>query len=134
RATTLEENLAYYCNIHNYVAQQSGVLYSFSIPSFDAETYLRATNGTSFIAFFQGYPVPGTNEVFNRYSISSAEVELIQLFYIDTNLTYHRSPDCSHISGEITDTSSSQRGCAEKGAFACDYCFPDTGAHLGTKN
>lgn len=129
RATTLEENLAYYCNAHNYVAQQNGVLYSFSIPSFDAETYLRATNGTSFIAFFQGYPVPGTDEVFNRYSISSAEVELIQLFYIDTNLIYHRSPECSHISGEITDTSSSQRGCAEKGAYACNYCFPDTGAH-----
>lgn len=128
RAKTLEENLAYYCNAHNYVAQQNGVLYSFSIPSFDAETYLRATNGTSFIAFFQGYPVPGTDEVFNRFSISSAEVEMIQMFYIDADGIYHRSPECAHAS-EITDTSSSQYGCAQKGAFACDYCFPDTGAH-----
>ena len=72
--------------------------------------------------------MPGTDEVFNRYSISSAEVEMIQLFYIDDNFLYHRTDKCTHASN-IVDTSSSQRGCAEKGAYACDYCFPDTGAH-----
>ncbi len=128
RAVTLEDNLNYYCNAHNYVAQQQGVMYTFSIPSFDAETYLRSTQNTSFLAFFQGYAVPGTDEIFNRYSVANAEVEMAQLFYIDDTLTYHRDVDCKYAT-EITDSSASQSGCASKGAFACDACFPGLGAH-----
>lgn len=128
RALTLEENLNFYCNAHNFVAQQAGVLYSFSMPSLDAETYLRSTQGTSFLAFFQGYPVAGTDEVFNRYSVANAEVETSQIFYIDDTLTYHRSEDCRYAT-EITDSAASQSGCAQKGAFACDHCFPGLGAH-----
>lgn len=128
RAQELEAALNYYCNEHNYVAQQQGVLYNFSIPAFDAETYLRATEGTSFLAFFQGYPVPGTKEVFNRYSVSNAQVELIQAYYIDDTMTYHRREDCP-LATEIIDSAGSQYGAASKGAYACDQCYPDTGAH-----
>ena len=129
RAEQLEEALNYYCNEHNYVAQQQGILYTFSIPSFDAETYLRATEGTSFLAFFQGYPVPGTSgETFNRYSVSNAQVEMVQAYYIDDTLTYHSREDCP-LATEIIDSAGSQYGAAAKGAYACDRCYPDTGAH-----
>lgn len=127
RATTLEDALNYYCNEHNYVAQQEGILYSFSIPAFDAETYLRATEGTSFLAFFQGYPVPGTNEVFNRYSVSNAQVELLKAYYIDDTLTYHSVEDCPDAT-EIVDSAGSMYGAASKGAYACDRCCP-SGVH-----
>lgn len=128
RAVTLEDNLNYYCNAHNFVAQQQGVLYTFSIPAFDTETYLRSSQNTSFLAFFQGYPIPGTDEVFNRYSVSNAEVEMAQVFYIDDTLTYHRTENCKYAT-EITDSATTQSGCAAKGAYACDECFPGLGAH-----
>lgn len=128
RAASLEDSLNYYCSAHNLVAQQQGVMYTFSIPPFDAETYLRSTQDTSFLAFFQGYPVPGTDEVFNRFSVSNAEVETAQVYYIDDTLTYHRDPEC-RLATEITDSSASQYGCASKGAYACDACFPGLGAH-----
>lgn len=124
RATELEEALNYYCNEHNSVAQQEGIMYSFSIPTFDAETYLRATEGTSFLAFFQGYPVPGTKEVFNRYAVSNAQVELHSAFYIDNTMTFHSKEDCPDAT-EIIDSAGSQYGAASKGAYACPKCVPN---------
>ena len=126
-ASAIEQNLNYYCNIHNTVAQQNGVLYSFSIPSFDADVYLRSAMNTSFLAFFQGYPVPGTDEVFNRYSVSNAQAASATVYYIDDTYTYHKD-GCTHAT-EIIDVSYSQQGAAGKGAYACDYCYPNTGAH-----
>lgn len=68
----LESIMEYYCNRHNSNAESMGISYSFSVPAEDGSIYLRAFDGVSFVAFFQGYPIPGTNEVFNCFTVSNA--------------------------------------------------------------
>lgn len=70
----LEDALTYYCNFHNTIAANMGISYGFSVPQQNGELYLKAIDGISFIAFFQGYPVNGSNEVFNCFSVSNARV------------------------------------------------------------
>lgn len=70
----LEEALTYYCNRHNRIAQENGVSYGFSIPSWNGELFLKAIDGIAFIAFFQGYPIYGGNGVFNCFTVSNARV------------------------------------------------------------
>lgn len=70
----LEDLLEYYCNKHNQIAELNGISYSFVLPDLDGAVYLRAFDGISFIAFFQGYPVTGTDSVFNCFTVSNARV------------------------------------------------------------
>lgn len=73
-AEALEEQMEYYCNRHNGTAQHFGINYGFSLPDNDNEIYLRAFDGISFLAFFQGYPVRGSGKVYNCFTVSNAMV------------------------------------------------------------
>lgn len=126
-AQTLEENLNYYCNEHNKASELAGVSYKFSLPEIDGGMYLRAASGSSFLAFFQGYPVGGTGGTYNQFAVANAQVVENEIYTIDTDNNYHRQ-GCSHI-GTVAGSAYSKEECAVKGAFACPYCFPNTGAH-----
>ena len=125
-AQTLEDNLNYYCNAHNRVGENAGITYQFHIPEVDGSVYLRAASSPSFLAFMQGYPIKGTSATYNRYAVSNAQVVSNEIYTIDDQLLYHRA-GCSHIGTEVS-SAYSKEDCAEQGAFACPYCFPNTGA------
>ena len=125
-ASTLEEYLAYYCNQHNRAGEMAGMTYRFQIPEVDGSMYLRAISGPSFLAVFQGYPITGTDSVYNRFAVSNAEVVAGTIYMIDDAHNYHRE-GCSHI-GTVVSSAFSKEECAKQGAFACPYCFPNTGA------
>ena len=126
-STTMSNYLNYYCNRHNEVAERAGVIYRFSIPAFDSAVYLRAVENASFLAFFQGYPIPGTDQVFNRYSVSNSQVVSATAYYIDDTGLYHR--DGCPLTYTTVDVEFSEHDAAAMGAYACPKCFPDTGAH-----
>ncbi len=44
-------------------------------------------------------------------------------------LIYHKT-GCTHADYDNCETCYSKRACAEKGAFACPYCCPNTGAKI----
>lgn len=73
-ADRLEGALKYYCNRHNDLALQMGIVYDFSLPEYDGELFLRASDGVSFLAFFQGYPIAGSGELYNCFTIANARV------------------------------------------------------------
>lgn len=126
-AQTLERYLNEYCNAHNDVAQRTGILYQFSLPAMDSGIYLRAAANSSFLAFFQGYPMAGTNKTYNVYNVSNAQVSETQLITMDNTGVYHRE-GCTHI-GEIVGSAYNERECVEQGYYACPYCYPNNGAH-----
>lgn len=70
----LVEQMDYYCNRHNETARHFGINYGFSLPEKDNEIYLRAFDGISFLAFFQGYPVRGSDKVYNCFTVTNAMV------------------------------------------------------------
>lgn len=126
-AQTLEKYLNYYCNENNDVAQRAGIMYQFAMPAMDSATYLRAAANSSFLAIFQGYPVAGSQKTYNEFSVSNAQIVENELLMIDDHDLYHRN-GCTHI-GTIVSSEYSKKACAEQGAYACPYCFPNTGAH-----
>lgn len=126
-AQTLEDYLNYYCNEHNRVAAMSGVTYRFTIPDVDGTMYVRAADNASFLAFFQGYPIAGTDKTYNQYCVSNAQVTDNDILTIDDTHHYHRN-GCTHI-GTVVASAYTERECAMQGAYACEYCFPNTGAH-----
>ncbi len=129
-AQTLEEYLSYYCNYHNMVANQFGITYTFAMPVTDSSQYLRAATSPSMLAMFQGYTYKGSDKTYNRFSISNAQVTALTAYYVDMNeLIYHKT-GCTHADYDNCETCYSKRACAEKGAFACPYCCPNTGAKI----
>ena len=119
-AAKLEEALSYYCGHYNRIAEDYGIEYSFSIPSADEKMYLRAAEGVSFMALFQGYPIKGTDEVVNRFALSNTEIVEASLYVVDKEGVYHRE-NCENVS-TITAYYNSRRECAENGAKPCECC------------
>ncbi|MCQ2495480.1 MAG: hypothetical protein MJ131_02695 [Lachnospiraceae bacterium] len=73
-AGMIENSLKYYCNVHNSMAHQNGVEYEFNIPDYDGELFLQAADGVAFWAFFQGYPIKGSDKFYNCFTVSNARV------------------------------------------------------------
>ncbi len=119
-AEMMEQYLTYYCNRYNRYGALTGEKYVFTIPAADSSLYLRAADGASFWAFFQGYPIEGTDEVFNRFTLSDTQLISADIYMIDSGGYYHNEY-CTK-TYEITGVCGSKRECAENGAFPCECC------------
>lgn len=111
---------SYYLNRFNSIAENIGVKYKAHIPDSDSGIYMRCTNGPSIIAFFQGYPIVGTKEVFNYFAVSQTQLVSADLFFVDENNLYHKE-GCIR-ANEVISYYESKKECALSGAFPCNCC------------
>lgn len=122
----IQEDMKYYINNYNKIAENFGITYDFYLPAVDENDWQRTIDSISLFVIFQGYPYGyGTNDVFNRYAYAGARVKKADMFFITENegkKIYHRS-DCS----EVLDFSNpiySKKECALQGAYPCTKCKP----------
>lgn len=126
----LEDILQYYCTRHNSVAERAGLKYEFTLPPQEGGMYLRGCDGTGFYAVFQGYPVRGTEEVYNRFSFAGTGLGQVTDYYINLSGTGYASPmyfhreNCPYRSDE-SRVYNSRSECALAGAFECPECGGD---------
>lgn len=126
----LDEVLEEYCRLHNTVAERAGLNYEFFLPEDDGGMYLRGCEGTGFFVLFQGYPVNGLKETFNRFSFAGTGLDFAENYYINLQGTGLASPkyfhrkDCVYRAEEST-VYSERRSCALAGAYECPECGGD---------
>jgi hypothetical protein len=130
---TIEENLVTFMNVHNHIAQQYGVVYDFMLPAYDNSFYSRAIKEPTMLVLFQGYPIIGSDEVYNSAAFGGASL-IKKDWYIlsekDGYYLYHNQ-DCEellkyqeeHPANEQIICSDKEE-CANFGAFPCSNCFP----------
>lgn len=70
---TISENMEYYIEKHNYIAEAKGIKYKFVLPYIDKEDWYRTIKDISLIAVFQGYPYGNsTLGYYNQVAIGGA--------------------------------------------------------------
>ena len=122
----IQEDMKYYINSYNKIAENFGITYDFYLPAVDENDWKRTIDSISLFVVFQGYPYGyGTNEVFNRYAYAGARVKKADMYFIserDGTKVYHRS-DCDEITN-YNNPVYSKKECALQGAYPCEKCKP----------
>lgn len=120
-AEKLEEQLTYYCNMQNLIAQEEGISYTFAMPAVDSDT-VKSLPGVGMMALFQGYPYGDGSIRYNRYTFAKSNVTAAPNLYMDfARGTYHRA-ECTCKSDDMR-VAPTEEECAANGLFACPYCF-----------
>lgn len=131
--STIEENIVSYMNAHNHIAQQYGIVYNFSLPVMDNSFYSRSIEKPTMLVLFQGYPLQGSEEVYNCAAFGGATL-IKKDWYILTEkegyYLYHNQ-DCEELIDYQTKNPEKEQiicgnkeECASFGAFPCEECFP----------
>lgn len=124
----IEEHMSYYVNEYNKFAFHNGITYKFSMPMIDNSEWIRSMDSPSMLVIFQGYPIKGTTQTFNRFSIAQAVVNRKTALYVEEKGWYRvlHKLGCSVFSPtDETQTYYSLKEGAEHGCFTCEVCFPD---------
>lgn len=124
---TIEEQMEYYINQHNRIANDYGIKYHFFLPTITDEDWERAINGISMMVIFQGYPYPSGRGYFNMAEVSGARLAKEGEYFVTTEngrQVYHR--DGCHL---ITDDArltpyADAKSAAKTGAYPCNLCNP----------
>ena len=121
------DDMKYYINRYNRIAQHYGISYNFALPYIQQEDWYRTINDVGMMVIFQGYPYGGyTRDTFNQYSFAGARIRKTNCYYIAVGThgkTYYHKDDC----GLVTDMSFpyySKKECALEGAWPCPECNP----------
>lgn len=124
---SLIEDMNYYINQHNRIAEHFGISYNFALPYIQQEDWYRTIDDIGMLVIFQGYPYGAfTDDVFNQYSFAGARIRKTDSYYITTEAdgrTFYHKGSCSN----VTDTSYpyySKKECAMEGAWPCLDCNP----------
>lgn len=125
----IEESMAYYCNRHNYIAQQFGITYDFAMPVVDNSEWTRSIDNPGIIVMFQGYPYGyGVNGTYNRFAVAGARIKKNTVYYLEQKDWYYiyHNVGCPELKKEgiifLTDPYYTILDCVEKGAYACKVC------------
>ncbi len=127
-ARTIEEKVSEYISRHNRIANQWGMRYEFHIPAENNAQYSRAIQNPSLILLFEGYPLKGTDEVYQCFAFTGASIKKRDSFLItkkDWYLLYHK-PNCTTLieegyTEEVTLCHTKEE-CASYGAYPCPNC------------
>lgn len=132
---TINEKMMYYINAHNYIASQYGIAYEFAMPVIDELEMLRSVEQPGMIVVFQGYPIKGTREYYNRVDVAGASICKENTYYIEDKSWYkvYHVESCDEVgTNPNVDTNVMYyniRDCVGEGAYACEKCCPD-GVHV----
>ncbi len=130
---TIEEFLVTYMNEHNYIAQQYGIVYHFTLPAMDNSFYSRSIEKPTMLVLFQGYPLVGNEEVYNSVAFGGASLikkDWYQLTKMEGYYLYHNQECVVLLDNQEKNPEKEQIICANKeecaslGAFPCQECFP----------
>lgn len=121
------DDMNYFINQHNRIAEHFGITYHFSLPSIDREEWYRTIDDIGFFVLFQGYPYGfNTNDVFNQFSYAGARIRKSDCYYISTDVDgksyYHKETCSKSINHEYPYYS--KKECALRGAYPCSQCNP----------
>lgn len=124
----IEEHMTYVINEYNKIAFNQGISYHFFMPVLDNSDWARSMESPSILVLFQGYPIHGTQNTFQMFTVAQAVVNRKNAYYVENKgwySIYHKS-DCTDFTPtDETVTYYSRRECAEHGCFACEVCFPN---------
>ncbi len=127
----IEQSITKYMNQHNKIAKQYGIQYDFQVPMVDSMSG-RAITNPSFLVLFQGYPLTGTEEVYQCFAFAGASLRKSNWYILtkkDWYYLYHRN-DCKVlkeieekelVSEEIICKTKNE--CSSYGAFPCPDCI-----------
>ena len=123
---TIETQLLTVANEHNLIASQYQIQYQFSLPAVDQSVFNRAIKAPSFLVLFQGYPLIGTDNVYERYVFCGASLHKSTGYVVTKKEWYYQYhlPTCE----KIKDASElmycrTKKDCALQGAFPCPHCI-----------
>lgn len=123
---TIKEELAWYVNHHNEIANLWGISYSFSLPDFDGEDLFRSVDNVSFLAVFQGYPYSEySRDTYNRFAFGGAQLAKESQFYVQAGgegVKYYHLYDCPQCSVH-TEVYKTMKEASEAGARPCPECI-----------
>ncbi len=123
---TIQSKMEYYINFHNEIANQSGMTYSFYLPSEEDNPWIRTVDDVSFLFLFQGYPYDTISVGFyNRCVFAGARITKSNQYYIniiDSQLYYHEE-GCPLLDNH-SEGYGTKEECAIKGAYPCNECKP----------
>lgn len=126
--SVIVDQLNYYVNRHNDIAEAFGEQFTFQLPTSAVSSVARAIENVSFISFFQGYPYGmGLSEVYSNFEVSGARIAKNKGYFVREVggfLYYHREGCYAVYSSDVNDWYSSAKECALVGALPCPYCEP----------
>ena len=124
---SIEEQMEYYINEHNRIANDYGIKYHFFLPTITDEDWERAITGVSMMVIFQGYPYPSGRGYFNMATVSGARLAKSSGYFITTvngRQVYHRD-GCHLITSDARLTPYDDvKSAAKTGAYPCNLCNP----------
>lgn len=125
----LTEKMSYYTNIHNRIAKQFGITYTFSLPTIADQDWDRTIDDIGMLFIFQGYPY-GTPRMgyYNNYVLGAARISKQRIYFIandpDSKKYYHKSKCQKKTDQDPIDGYFDKKQCAMEGAYACPICKP----------
>ncbi len=128
----IEQSIINYINQHNTIAKQYGIQYNFQVPAMDNSLNSRAITSPSLLVLFQGYPLTGTDEVYQCFAFAGASLRKHNWYVLtkkDWYYLYHRN-DCKVVQ-EIEENTlvseeiicETRKECSSYGAFPCPDCI-----------
>lgn len=129
---TIEENLVTYMNAHNHIAQQYGIVYDFTLPAMDNSFYSRSIEKPTMLVLFQGYPMVGSEKVFNSAAFGGASLIKKDWYILSEKEGYYlyHNQNCEALMFDQAKNPDKEQiicknkeECASLGAFPCPECF-----------
>lgn len=126
--STINEKLAYYINSHNRIAKQYGVSYNFSLPVIDESELVRSIEQPGMLVIFQGYPIRGTKETYNRVAFAGARIYKDKIYYLEEKGWYkvYHSSTCEECQKnpnvDLSTIYYTVEDCVKEGAYGCEKC------------
>lgn len=113
----IQDDLAYYINLHNEYVRGLGFTYTFTLPTISQEEWNNTIDDVGFIAFFQGVPI-GVHQ-YNRYALGGGRLVKKPAVYGvvrgDRKLYYRE--ECYTSSDTLVEKFSSEKDAAAAGYF-----------------
>jgi|LSQX01.3.fsa_nt_gb hypothetical protein len=121
----IQDRLGFYTGRANYLSQVYGEGYIYNIPMVSNDTWNNTIDDISFISFLQGFPLPGTDRIYNTFGYGGSRVSLSRKYIGSTynGVMYYHEDGCSQI--VVTEAVfNSKKEAAKKGYRACPLCKP----------
>lgn len=114
--STMENQFAYYINIHNVYKEQLDVTYKFVLPTINKEDWYNTVDDIGVFVFIQGYKIERLNNYYNQHAFSGARIAKKDAIYgadEDGKKVYYRASCNFNLKADIAF--SSRKEAASKG-------------------
>ncbi|MEX3624893.1 hypothetical protein [Viridibacillus arvi] len=106
--STMQEEFAYYINVHNTYTKQLDINYEFAIPLISQEDWYNTVDDVGVFAFIQGYPFKRVNDVYNQHAFAGARIFRSEVIFGSTvdnkKVFYNKSCGFDYKATEIFNT------------------------------